>query len=412
MKKVKHEGDLKKRLAEREERATRLQESLKTSTECIQHRIAKAEAESTVERISNNLCQLYGHKTIRDIKTFNRSLKSKDPGKIKLAVATHLFGRYKVPAFMQSCWYSETVTRTSRIRDGDWWQRRTHQVQETTLVASPEIQMRRDWFITQATGGSLFKEHAKGILTKAEVHAFLNCPLPSCDFREAIIYALASQWTKDIGIISRIAKSKLNTLVGVNWITMRTMWREVIHFFAVNDLTFQQMNDLFDYFQHVDAQAAGRQEQYSLKGRNLHSLSRQMQDWHYELARVKRMGNAQWEGIPIADAEFELNTQPGNKWFFEQVKSSKALAAEGTAMHHCVYSYQSKCINGTSSIWSVKRLQRKKSIAPERALTLEIDEDARIIQIRGFANRRARPEETEALRYWARQNYLSFSQWA
>ena len=95
--------------------------------------------------------------------------------------------------------------------------------------------------------------------------------------------------------------------------------------------------------------------------------------------------------------------------YISQVKTSKDLAAEGTAMHHCVYSYQHKCIDGSSSIWSVRRLQRKKGITPERALTLEINDDGVIIQIRGFANRPARPEELEAVRYWARKNYLSIS---
>jgi PcfJ-like protein len=408
MKRQKHEGGVKARVAAREAAVYVALAGLKRSTKEIEAKEAEEARGATVEEIATKLRFEYSGRTIREINTFNRSLKSKDKGKVRLAVATHLFGKYKVPGYMQECWYSDTVTKRAARNGGDWYARRAWEPAQAVINTSPEIMMRRDWYITQASGGSLYKAHAKDILTKGEVHAFLNCPIP-CDFREAIIYALTTQWTTNVGVASRVMKSKLNTLAGVNWIKDRTMWREVIHFFCVNELTFREMNDLFDYFVHADAQANGRQQQYSLKGRNLQSLKRQMQDWHYELARVKKMGDAKWEGIPIADAEFELDGQPGNKWFFNQVKTSKELAAEGTAMHHCVYGYQSYCISGKSSIWSVKRLQRKKFITPERALTLEIDENGCIIQIRGFANRPSRPEELEAVRHWARKNYLTVS---
>lgn len=412
MKKIKHEGNLKDRLAKREAAEAAWVAGLNTSAKNIKEKEAAAAGNSTVEAISKNLTFTYAGKMIRDISTFNRSLKSKDRGKITLAVATHLFGKYKVPGYMQECWYSEKVLSKSSPNRGGRWNRRAYwenaEINPTPIVTA-EISMRRDWFITQASGGSIYKEHAKGILTKAEVHSFLNCPIP-CDFREAIIYALAIQWTKDIGVVSKVMKSKLNTHIGVNWIKDRQIWREVIHFFCVNEIPFQKMNDLFDYFVHSDAQALARQQEYSLKGRNLQSLNRQMQDWHYELARVKRMGNATWEGIPIADAEFEIPAQqPGTIWNISQIKTSKDLAAEGTAMHHCVYSYQANCISGASSIWSVKVLKKKKAIVPERALTLEINENGVIIQIRRFANLPAKVDELEAVKHWARKNYLSIS---
>ena len=169
MKRPKHEGKVKERVAAREAAIIASQQGLKQTTRDIEAKEAKIAAESSVEKISAQLAFNYGSKAIRGINTFNRSLKSKDIGKIKLAVATHMFGKYKVPSYMQDCWYSEHVVRNRPVRDavGDWWGRR-RATEEVTLVAHPEISMRRDWYITQATGGSLFKEHAKGILTKAE----------------------------------------------------------------------------------------------------------------------------------------------------------------------------------------------------------------------------------------------------
>lgn len=419
MKPQKHEGNLKARLAQREVAAEKMLEGLKQSTKVLESKAIVAEQAASVESIALYLKTQYSSRCIREIDTFNRSLKSKDRGKVMLAVATHLFAKYKVPAFMQECWYTDSVTVTvNRQEPRPRWQRwEPYEAAPTaTREASTEIKLRRDWYITQASGGSLFKERCKGILTKNEVHAFLNCPLP-CNFREAIIYAIVSQHGSNLGVITRIMKCKLNQKPGVDWINGTTLRptpvvREMIKFFYDHpELTLDQINDLIDYIEHANTAATARREVYSLKGRNLHSLSRQMQDWHYELARVKRMGNAKWEGIPIADSSFELPGQPKVQWSVSQVKTSKDLAAEGTAMHHCVYSYQARCISGVSSIWSLCRHVEKRTLVPERALTLEIDENGRIIQIRGIANRAARADELEAVRFWARQNQLTINRY-
>lgn len=404
MKKIKHQGSIKERSAKKEAALLTSLNELKKTSKKFEIKQKADEQCSTIEQIAAGIHLAYGTRCIRDISTFTRSLKSKDKDKITLAVAAHLFGKYKVPEYLKECWNS----REDRETGYQWVYRWRDQAAHTISISNDELLMMRDWYITIATGGSLYKEHTKGILTKNEVHAFLNCPI-QCNFREAVIYALAVQWTDNIGIITKVMKSKLNTNVGVKWIRDRSIWREVIHFYCVNNIPFTQMNDLYDYFLHMDIQAVQRNEVYSLKGRNLQSLMRQMTSWHYEFARVKRMGNSSWNGIPIADCDFFLHGQKGSHWYLEQIKTSKALAAEGTAMHHCVSNYQAQCINGTSSIWSLKVHRLKSSDNPERALTLQINKNGSIVQIRGIANRQARPDELEAIRYWTRTKRLNMS---
>jgi hypothetical protein len=397
MKRKKHEGGVKARVAHQEALVGIQLARLKNGTLQAQMKKSNAEGLTSVNNIARNLEYTYEGFILRDISTFNRNLKTKDPGKVRLLVATHLFGKYKVPSYLQECWYQDEV-RGNQVEPG----RRYHYNPNPgylgqPLVSKSEIDIRRRWFITAASGRSLFKEDAAGILTKKEVHAFLNCPIP-CNFREAIIYALASQWISDIGVITRIMKSKLNTNTGVNWVSQK-VWREIVHFYCVTPgLTLMQMNDLFDYFSHM-----ARNPGYSLKGRTLTSLQRQMQDWHWELARVKKMGNAEWTGIPLEDEKFELN---GMTWWFTQLKTSKALASEGNSMHHCVYSYQQRCIDGLISVWSVKK---KGCVDFERALTLEITGTGDIIQARGFANRAPKKEEHEAVSFWSRKNRFGWS---
>jgi hypothetical protein len=68
-------------------------------------------------------------------------------------------------------------------------------------------------------------------------------------------------------------------------------------------------------------------------------------------------------------------------------------------MHHCVASYAAKCIAGNASIWS---LRRRAAGNTERLLTIELDRQHRVIQIRGFANRTARTDERKLLERWAK----------
>ena len=68
-------------------------------------------------------------------------------------------------------------------------------------------------------------------------------------------------------------------------------------------------------------------------------------------------------------------------------------------MRHCVASYAQKCIAGHASIWS---LRHRVAGHTDRRLTIELDRQHRAIQVRGFANRTARPEERKLLERWGK----------
>ncbi|MFI0848072.1 PcfJ domain-containing protein [Mesorhizobium sp. IMUNJ 23232] len=73
--------------------------------------------------------------------------------------------------------------------------------------------------------------------------------------------------------------------------------------------------------------------------------------------------------------------------------------AENRVMHHCVSSYAAKCIAGNASIWVLRRCALGKV---ERLLTIELDPRHRAVQVRGFGNRLARPDEQKILARWAK----------
>jgi hypothetical protein len=157
---------------------------------------------------------------------------------------------------------------------------------------------------------------------------------------------------------------------------------------------------------------------YSIRGRTVASLSQQVEQWHRALNRARRMGNATWPGIDLADAVYLDETDSKRRRLdckFSQIKSSEDLADEGTRMHHCVYSYQQMCIDGGTSIWSLKvRPADPRDSTPwSRSLTIEMaNAERRLVQIRGYANRGMNRDERQIVAKWASENGLSVAHWA
>ena len=374
----------------------------------------------TIRKAADYVMSGFQEYVVRSISTF-RPIKTKDRGRLRTAAAQHIFGVYPTPKHVQDIWSADIQNRHRDYqfhfeygRDpnvGPWGNDpRNNNLPHYEL----EEKGRKRLYIVVATGGSLYKTLTKDFLTKKETHAFLTCPL-RLTFTEALVFAIGKSYTDDVGILNRLAKSNLNTigaLVSTRRENVRPgsteFWKDVVRFLAQNpQLSIQQVNDLLDFLKNN----RGEIEDYSLKGRTVESLMGQMAQWHRDLGRVKRMGNRSWNGVSLSDRLFEgkkdreVNWTSEN-WLFTQIKTSKALADEGNKMHHCVYSYQSYCISGARSIWSLRRND-------ERAITIEVNNhEGMIVQIRGYANRQARPEERKAIAVWAAESGLRTSSYA
>jgi hypothetical protein len=324
-------------------------------------------------------------------------MKTRDAARLRLAAARYLFARYPVAEHLEQVW----VDHGGLDRD--------------------EIVLRKRWYIVAAGGGSLYKEGAGTWLSRKEVHAFLN-PLGSPCFEAAIWQAIARSYTDNAAIALRIARTRI----------VRTpcaelgFWREVVRFFCAHPATLEEMDDLRDYL----ADCRQRDPRFSLKGRTLASLSRQMREWHRDLEAIARIEAARrraeaaqarargqaiaggasdgsWRGAAITDWSWSpepkdrsVSTRSGcEEYLVIQLRTAADLVAETRAMHHCVASYAAKCMAGNASIWS---LRRRGVGNTERLLTIELDRQHRAIQVRGFANRTARTEERKLLERWAK----------
>jgi len=337
-------------------------------------RTARAPQTLDIDAIVRDVAKGFRPHALRDPDSWQARLKTRNRGRIALAAARYIFAAFPVPAHLEHIWLD---------RDG---------------LAEVMVQRRKQWYIAAAQGGSLYKSCTKAFLSRKETHVFLNPPVP-LGFQEALWHAVARSFTDDLGIALRIARSKIarSDLEG------EPFWREAARFFCVHPAPLSEIDDFCDYFT-ARLQA---DRSYSLKGRTLTSLRGQMAAWHRELTHLRRMGEGRWTGCALPDWQL-VPVEAGAPFrgmtlSIIQIKTARDLAAEGSAMHHCVYTYQQRCISGASSIWS---LRRKDKCGMERMLTMEMNAQRQLVQIRGFANRPARPEEVAILRRWAAENGL------
>lgn len=324
---------------------------------------------------------------VREACSWRPKIKSRDAARLRLAAARHLFVRYPVPAALEAVWLDDAG------------------------LDAGEVALRKRWFIVAARGGSLHREAAGAWLSRKEVHYFLNAA-DDLSFEQAFWYAIARGMAEDAGVARRVARSKIARMPRA----ALAIWREAARFFCANPAPLAEMDDLCDFI----ADRHARDGSWSLKGRTLASLRRQMEAWHRDLAAIRRIEEqrrryapdgasgaegeaARWTGSPLADWSWQAwpgEARSGREGYaIVQLRTAQALVEETRAMHHCVWTYASKCILGHASIWSLRRVEAGRA---QRLLTIEVDQRHRAVQVRGFANRLAHPDEERVLARWAK----------
>src|SRR5215470_5504463 len=273
---------------------------------------------------------------LRDAWAWRPQMKTRDAARLRLAAARYLFARYAVAEHLEQIWI------------------------DCSGLELDEIMLRKRWYIVAAGGRSLYREVAGAWLSRKEVHAFLN-PLTSLGFEAAIWQAIARSYSNDPGIVLRIARSRITQ-------TPRAelgFWREVVRFLCAHPTTVEEMDDLRDYV----ADCRRRNPEFSLRGRTLVSLGRQMREWHRDLEAIGRIevarrraeaahagarghalarevaGGGSWRGAAIADWSWSPAAKDRSKreeYLLVQLRTAADLVAETRAMQHCVASYAAK----------------------------------------------------------------------
>jgi len=321
-------------------------------------------------------------------------IKTKSSNKTKrlLELVRKTLNRYPVPKILEEVWDVTIPVPTDRFNRPI---NNLNNEKASDSYIKYGIDFRK-WYICVTTGGSLYKEYAKEFFTKKELNIFLNSSLP---IKSAVAFAIAYAESNDYSKSIRISKSNIIEKNSISY------WKDVIKYLSIQEVaSINQINDIVDYL--VDL--INRHESLNLYGSGItyKGLLKRVDDWHKELGRVKVMGNKSWEGHAIPDSRFELKElKEKTYWSMTQIKTSRELAAEGSAMRHCVYGYQHKCIASDISIWSMKKCLHEFD-SGKRVLTIELNNNGEIVQARGVGNRFPKDFEEKVLKKWADDNYL------
>lgn len=366
-------------------------ERIERCTELLRQSARRRPRAPDVAQALEDVASGFVSEAVRDAAAWHPQLKTRDSGKLRLAAARRLFARYPVPSVLEHIWMDDTG------------------------LSADEVWLRKRWYVTVAGGGSLHKAGLCRMLSRKEVHVFLNATA-GLGFEAALWMAIARSYTDDVAVALRIARSKIARMPRDEI----DFWRTVARFFCCHIAPLETLNDLCDYL----ADCHRRDPHYRIEGRTLRTLNRQMHEWHRDIAAIQRIeywrrqycgagstggaAESSWSGSRLANWEWVPAPRhaqiPGECYVVTQLKRAEDLVAEGRAMRHCVSSYAGACLNGCASIWSLKRRVRDRF---ERLLTLELNATHQLVQVRGFANRLPNAQELMVLDRWMKDRHIS-----
>ena len=327
--------------------------------------------------------------------------RTADEGRMRLALARHLYGRYRTPEFLDAMWLNpgQPAPRAPRYR----W--RTEQA--PAARANPDMAYAA-WWKAIASGTSLHKSCFAGraILSRKETHVFLSAP-SWCSVRQALWWTRLMATTGQRAAADGIARSRLPDFAGNPGETPDPRWVAAARFLGglVSDPEGFRGDELDEVLDWVAAMIRGTPG-WGIEGRTARSVRRASRDWHKLQARQRAWSRENWTGFPVDEWSSEEGV-PGRlghrRWRMHQIVTGKELAAEGHAQRHCVGSYLDRCRSGSCAIFSLT-VSDGSGLPEQRALTVEVSSAWLVVQAKGFANRAPTAAERAALRRWSEAN--------
>jgi hypothetical protein len=308
------------------------------------------------------------------------------------SLAHHLFAHYPIPPFMTSVWFD---------------------------LPPGELLPQHRWYKHLGLGQNIRTAGLQIRLTRAMVHLFTLAP-HHC----TAVAALRWAQVRGLGGSDALARAVVGTRLGKT-LENEDFWEGVVHFFVNHPaLDLAQVGPVVDFIQHQRFEWTERvslegvfgkrpppRPDYSVKGRTVASILRQVEEWHRELGHDTHRPSMSWRPAPFR--EFRLvdgSEDQGNMraWTITELHTSRALFLDGRAMRHCVATYADRCARRQTSIWS---MQVETQRGRHRVLTIEVDMATRTIrQARRKCNRLPHEMEREILEKWAAQEGLRVSE--
>eukprot|EP00752_Nemacystus_decipiens_P013932 g12368.t1 len=299
-------------------------------------------------------------------------------------LARHLFTEYAPPACFEQAWFERNKRKARRYQR---WDIQIGRGESPRRLASVPFEM-----------------------TRRAAHLLVKAP-------GTLTIEQALRWTqvRAMGARPVVTDAILASPIGTDF-KRDDFWLTVVRFLIDQPmLDPAQVGPIVDYIHHQrhepviqgDGGMTPAQPNFTMKGRSVDRLLRQVQQWHGQLAaRSASRVFLRWKpsGIP-GKLWTEGKGQKQKQLSIRELLDSNALQAEGARMGHCVGSYAHSCNQGRVAIFSLV-----ENTTP--LLTIEVALQARrIVQARGKRNREAKADEMRMLRSWAVQANLQIADW-
>jgi hypothetical protein len=308
------------------------------------------------------------------------------------SLSHHPLALYPVPAFMTSVWFDPPPG---------------------------EVLPQHRWYKHLGLGQNVRTTPLPLRLTKAMAHLFTQAP-----HHYTALAALRWAQVRGLGSCEALARAVVGTRLG-KALENEDFWESVLHFFVNHpSLELAQVGPVVDFLQHQKFEwkegvspegVFGKQPpprpDYSMKGRTVASVLRQVEEWHQQLGQETSEPSLSWRRSPFKEFRLVEGSEAlGNVrvWTITELLTSRALFLEGQAMRHCVATYAECCARRQASIWS---MQVENQRGRHRVLTIEVDVPKRTVcQARRKCNRLPQTAEREVVRRWAAQEGLKVAE--
>lgn len=143
--------------------------------------------------------------------------------------------------------------------------------------------------------------------------------------------------------------------------------------------------------------------EFKFKGRTVSSVLKYVEKWRAYVQLTKDVGiGGEFKTSPIQS----MRIKQGKRLIrIRQITNLKNLVLEGSEMNHCVATYASECLNGTSSIWSMNEILTVGKM--KRLVTIEVEEETKeVLQASGKSNRGLYKMEQKWLKMWVEKEGL------
>ena len=178
-------------------------------------------------------------------------------------------------------------------------------------------------------------------------------------------------------------------------------WILVFRFY-LNQKPLVKLNRLqsqMDFIEYKRYNSPQGMDSFSLKGKTLKSLDRDIEYWHRYgyLEEVAHETPIMWSSKKI---EVYKAIRNGVTYRIEEITDSNTLFLESKVLQHCVHSYFKRCIKGYVSIFGM-RIEDKGQSKP--CCTIEVIGNS-VFQCKGKLNRRPNEVEFRLLESWCKAN--------